>query len=229
MIQLCILLACIVCSITSLRHQFQDISNYREHNLDSKRISDHLVSLIEEYKQSHNRAILTSESLQDFCSRKFLLSRKFSCKSVGNGIGSLLSDFLAAIITNRTFVWASPNPWPICQDYLSLDNDWIPLYDDIKLAGTKCQYKSATVTNSDPSRCNFSNFQSLFVTPYSGYNQIVYKYMNRFYDSELSDFAHNKSRILFKSTFDDNSRFSSYGAAFAVLGKNTSNFLRYFV
>lgn len=82
-----------------------NVSNYSENNATQIHIYKDIVDLMHLYKSQHNKYLLESESLENYCNRKFLLSEKFSClHSIGNKLSSTLSDFLAGKLSSKNSI-----------------------------------------------------------------------------------------------------------------------------
>lgn len=156
-----------------VRYHDCTLSSYHEDNSTNIAVYESIMELMHAYKRQHNRHILMLESVESHCQRKFLITNEIDCSnSIGNHYGAFLSDFVTAVIVNRTFILNSESFERVdksCVNWLNI-NDWVPV-SNVKVFmedfNQVCHDYNISITEktTGPSNCNFSNDETVFLTP----------------------------------------------------------------
>lgn len=201
---------------------------YTDHVNTSQIKIYHMVShLYNQYRLQHNIHVIANESLHDFCQRKFLIggydssSYSHNCQGgIGNEMGAILSNFVAAVLLNRTFVWVQEEPSG-CDHWFQI-NSWIPTgsklieYDlDLQDFPIKCKEFNNSFSNDfyRAESCNSTNSDNYRINPDYFHHNSIYDIFTTTFDPYLSQETVYRSSKLFHKTFADNARFFSYGFA----------------
>ena len=108
--------------------------------------TDRWESILEDYKNRHNKDRVMKDEAKEFCARKFVVAT-YACPSmVGNHMHEFLNAWAGAVITNRTLLWSFCNRKPCLMDdeetcglYIERAS-WIPSVKEVeaKWKASKC-------------------------------------------------------------------------------------------
>jgi hypothetical protein len=186
-----------------------------------------IVSLIETYIEQHQASSLRLEAKnnpEQFCTRKYVRTKKTSCGNLGNNQHDFLGGFIAAIILNRTIVYNTLD----CDNHLFFQ-PWVMNVDEmLELIMSTCV--NMTLTNDEKYTIRMGE-DSIPFDKYAYYSDSFSELTLNFWHCEISPFwlynkysgarlgpaARARADILISNPIYINSQFEIYGFAFKYL------------
>lgn len=186
-------------------------------SFDLQQKYSNLIELIDNYKMHNNIDILKAENSNDFCNRNFVLVHSIESEGtlgVGNQIGRFLSGIILALALNRTIVYEGES-LTVWHGYIEI-KDWIPFLYEVKDIALRnnCNLR-VKYSKLNLKSCNgFMVSKTTRMVATDGEGNILYNFLRPEFNPKFDQEQQYRSNILFPITFEDDSRFFSYGAVY---------------